>query len=167
MGLCGAESEGEEQICYVPCLAKFLAGGCRVVSPESRSWDFCVQLIDCFEECSVREVRVARVVGVVVRSRVSGAWLTSWLCLLGSTEGAVFSVSVEQSASSMRNAGVTEAADWLSSQLKKELSNIDTDEAVTLARVFSHYLNLMGIAETHHRCACSLVGWDRTRPLWW
>lgn len=56
-----------------------------------------------------------------------------------------------QSACNMRMAGVDHAAIWLSKQLEKELKGMDLDEAVPLARAFSHYLNLMGIAETHHR----------------
>jgi phosphoenolpyruvate carboxylase len=51
----------------------------------------------------------------------------------------------------MRMAGVSHAADWLSKQLEDEVSNMDLEEAVPLARTFSAYLNLMGIAETHHR----------------
>jgi len=56
-----------------------------------------------------------------------------------------------QSACNMRMAGVDDAAEWLSRQLERELSSMDLEEAVPLARAFSHYLNLMGIAETHHR----------------
>ncbi|KAJ7296741.1 hypothetical protein O6H91_15G022500 [Diphasiastrum complanatum] len=56
-----------------------------------------------------------------------------------------------QSACNMRSTGVDEAAEWLSKQLERELSNMTLEEAVPLARAFSHYLNLMGIAETHHR----------------
>lgn len=56
-----------------------------------------------------------------------------------------------QSACNMRTAGVEDAADWLSRQLEKEISSMTLEEAGPLARAFSHYLNLMGIAETHHR----------------
>jgi phosphoenolpyruvate carboxylase len=56
-----------------------------------------------------------------------------------------------QSACNMRMARVDHAAKWLSKQLEKELTTMDLDEAVPLARAFSHYLNLMGIAETHHQ----------------
>eukprot|EP00850_Spirogloea_muscicola_P006574 SM000031S11583 [mRNA] locus=s31:530160:538185:+ [translate_table: standard] len=56
-----------------------------------------------------------------------------------------------QSACNMRTTGVEEAAEWLSRQLEKELGNMTLQEAVPLARAFSHYLNLMGIAETHHK----------------
>lgn len=51
----------------------------------------------------------------------------------------------------MRLAGVMDAADYLSTQLEKEVSTMELEDAVPLARTFSHYLNLMGIAETHHR----------------
>ncbi|KAG6548357.1 hypothetical protein Mapa_010136 [Marchantia paleacea] len=56
-----------------------------------------------------------------------------------------------QSECNMRLAGVTDAADYLSKQLEKEVSTMELEDAVPLARTFSHYLNLMGIAETHHR----------------
>ena len=56
-----------------------------------------------------------------------------------------------QSACNMRMAKVDHAAEWLSKQLEKELKGMELEEAVPLARAFSHYLNLMGIAETHHR----------------
>ncbi|CAD6239291.1 unnamed protein product [Miscanthus lutarioriparius] len=36
-------------------------------------------------------------------------------------------------------------------QLEAELTAMSLDDALCLARAFSHYLNLMGIAETHHR----------------
>ena len=51
----------------------------------------------------------------------------------------------------MRMAGVENAAEWLTKQLEQEISNMTLEEAVPLARAFSHYLNLTGIAETHHR----------------
>ncbi|CAM6092718.1 unnamed protein product [Calypogeia fissa] len=56
-----------------------------------------------------------------------------------------------QSACNMRMAGVTNAAEMLSKQLEEEVSTMELEEAVPLARTFSAYLNLMGIAETHHR----------------
>ena len=38
------------------------------------------------------------------------------------------------------------------------------EEALTLARAFSHFLNLMGIAETHHRLAIvDMRMWKRTK----
>ncbi|KAK4763236.1 hypothetical protein SAY86_009004 [Trapa natans] len=56
-----------------------------------------------------------------------------------------------QSACNMRMAGIEDAAELLEKQLASEISNMELEEALTLARAFSHYLNLMGIAETHHR----------------
>ncbi|KAL6011012.1 Phosphoenolpyruvate carboxylase 4 [Asimina triloba] len=56
-----------------------------------------------------------------------------------------------QSASNMRMAGMENTAELLEKQLALELSELTLEEALTLARAFSHYLNLMGIAETHHR----------------
>ncbi|KAL2904953.1 Phosphoenolpyruvate carboxylase 4 [Bienertia sinuspersici] len=56
-----------------------------------------------------------------------------------------------ESACNMRNAGIEETADLLEKQLISELSKMGLDEALMLGRAFSHYLNLMGIAETHHR----------------
>lgn len=46
-----------------------------------------------------------------------------------------------------------EAADLLDKQLATDISKMTLEDALSLARAFSHYLNLMGIAETHHRCA--------------
>ncbi|GMH01843.1 hypothetical protein Nepgr_003682 [Nepenthes gracilis] len=56
-----------------------------------------------------------------------------------------------QSACNMRTAGIEDTAELLEKQLASELSKMNLEEALTLARAFSHYLNLMGIAETHHR----------------
>ncbi|CAA0822447.1 Phosphoenolpyruvate carboxylase 4 [Striga hermonthica] len=56
-----------------------------------------------------------------------------------------------QSACNMRNAGIEDTAELLEKQLAAELSKMTLEEALTLARAFSHYLNLTGIAETHHR----------------
>ncbi|GKV39341.1 hypothetical protein SLEP1_g47123 [Rubroshorea leprosula] len=56
-----------------------------------------------------------------------------------------------QSACNMRQAGIEDTAELLEKQLITEISNMTLEEALTLARAFSHYLNLMGIAETHHR----------------
>ncbi|KAL6542324.1 Phosphoenolpyruvate carboxylase 4 [Orobanche minor] len=55
------------------------------------------------------------------------------------------------SACNMRNAGIEDTAELLEKQLAAELSKMTLEEALTLARAFSHYLNLTGIAETHHR----------------
>ncbi|KAB2624359.1 phosphoenolpyruvate carboxylase 4-like [Pyrus ussuriensis x Pyrus communis] len=56
-----------------------------------------------------------------------------------------------QSACTMRNAGIEDVAEVLEKQLASEISNMSLEEALILARAFSHYLNLMGVAETHHR----------------
>lgn len=56
-----------------------------------------------------------------------------------------------QSACNMRIAGIEDTADLLEKQLASELSKMTLEEALSLARTFSHYLSLMGIAETHHR----------------
>ncbi|KAJ0962817.1 hypothetical protein J5N97_027939 [Dioscorea zingiberensis] len=56
-----------------------------------------------------------------------------------------------QSAVNMRIAGMEDTAELLEKQLAKDISKIGLEEALSLARAFSHYLNLMGIAETHHR----------------
>ncbi|KAI3844936.1 hypothetical protein MKX03_019311 [Papaver bracteatum] len=56
-----------------------------------------------------------------------------------------------QSACNMRMANIEDMAELLEKQLVSEISDMTLDEALTLARAFSHYLNLMGIAETHHR----------------
>lgn len=53
----------------------------------------------------------------------------------------------------MRMAGIEDTAELLEKQLASELSKMTLEEALAIARTFSHYLNLMGIAETHHRCA--------------
>ncbi|KAL6580127.1 Phosphoenolpyruvate carboxylase 4 [Orobanche minor] len=56
-----------------------------------------------------------------------------------------------QSACNMRMAGIEDTAELLEKQLAAELSKMTLEEALTLARAFSHYLNLTGIAETYHR----------------
>ncbi|VFQ95358.1 unnamed protein product [Cuscuta campestris] len=56
-----------------------------------------------------------------------------------------------QSACNMRIAGIEDTAELLEKQLASELSKMTLEEALSLARTFSHYLSLMGIAETHHR----------------
>ncbi|KAF5449407.1 hypothetical protein F2P56_029857 [Juglans regia] len=71
--------------------------------------------------------------------------------------GGIFMEKVErnrtlaQSACNMRMAGIEDMAELLEKQLASEISKMTLEEALTLARAFSHYLNLMGIAETHHR----------------
>ncbi|KAM5551064.1 hypothetical protein ABKV19_027440 [Rosa sericea] len=56
-----------------------------------------------------------------------------------------------QSACSMRLAGMEDTAELLEKKQASENSKMSLEEALTLARAFSHYLNLMGIAEVHHR----------------
>ncbi|CAN1296282.1 Phosphoenolpyruvate carboxylase 4 [Linum perenne] len=58
---------------------------------------------------------------------------------------------VAQSACNMRLAEIEDSADMLEKQLAAEMSQLTLEEALTLARAISHFLNLMGIAETHHR----------------
>ena len=48
-------------------------------------------------------------------------------------------------------AGLVQMAEILENKLASDISEMTLDEALTLARAFSHHLNLMGIAETHHR----------------
>ncbi|EPS69811.1 hypothetical protein M569_04952 [Genlisea aurea] len=56
-----------------------------------------------------------------------------------------------QSACNMRMAGMEETAEVLEKQMAEEMSKLTLEEALSIARAFSHYLNLTGIAETHHR----------------
>ncbi|XP_061339264.1 phosphoenolpyruvate carboxylase 4-like isoform X2 [Gastrolobium bilobum] len=56
-----------------------------------------------------------------------------------------------QSACNMRHSGIEDMAEMLEKQLASELSKMTLEEALILARAFSHYLTLTGIAETHHR----------------
>lgn len=56
-----------------------------------------------------------------------------------------------KSACSLRNKGIEGTAELLEKQLASELSKMTLEEALILARSFSHRLNMMGIAETHHR----------------
>ncbi|KAF5957988.1 hypothetical protein HYC85_005213 [Camellia sinensis] len=56
-----------------------------------------------------------------------------------------------QSACNMRLAGIEDTAELLEKQLASEMSKMTLEEALTIVRAFSHYLTLMGIAETHHR----------------
>ncbi|XP_011008773.1 PREDICTED: phosphoenolpyruvate carboxylase 4 [Populus euphratica] len=60
-------------------------------------------------------------------------------------------LTLAQSACNLRMAGIEDTAELLEKQLASEISKMTLEEALTLARAFSHYLNLMGIAETHHR----------------
>ncbi|XP_018508651.1 phosphoenolpyruvate carboxylase 4 isoform X2 [Brassica rapa] len=56
-----------------------------------------------------------------------------------------------QSALNLRLAGIEDTANLLEKQLTCEISKMPLEEALTLARAFTHSLNLMGIADTHHR----------------
>lgn len=60
-------------------------------------------------------------------------------------------LTLAQSACSLRNKGIEDTAELLEKQLASELSKMTLEEALILARSFSHRLNMMGIAETHHR----------------
>uniref|UniRef100_A0A6N2MSW1 phosphoenolpyruvate carboxylase n=1 Tax=Salix viminalis TaxID=40686 RepID=A0A6N2MSW1_SALVM len=60
-------------------------------------------------------------------------------------------LTLAQSACNLRFAGIEDTAELLEKQLASEISKMTLEEALTFARAFSHYLNLMGIAETHHR----------------
>ncbi|KAJ6899410.1 phosphoenolpyruvate carboxylase 4-like [Populus alba x Populus x berolinensis] len=60
-------------------------------------------------------------------------------------------LALAQSACNLRLAGIEDTAELLEKQLASEISKMTLEEALTFARAFSHYLNLMGIAETHHR----------------
>nr|AAD49968.1 Similar to gb/X90982 phosphoenolpyruvate carboxylase (ppc1) from Solanum tuberosum [Arabidopsis thaliana] len=55
-----------------------------------------------------------------------------------------------QSALNLRMAGIEDTANLLEKQLTSEISKMPLEEALTLARTFTHSLNLMGIADTHH-----------------
>ncbi|TYH96725.1 hypothetical protein ES332_A12G197400v1 [Gossypium tomentosum] len=71
--------------------------------------------------------------------------------------GAQFMAKIERirllalSASNMRLSGIENMAALLEKQLASEISEMTLEEALKLARAFSHYLTLMGIAETYHR----------------
>nr|CAB3476574.1 unnamed protein product [Digitaria exilis] len=58
--------------------------------------------------------------------------------------------NLAQSAVSMRAAGMEDTAAVVERQLEADLAAMSLEDALCLARAFSHYLNLMGIAETHH-----------------
>ncbi|KAK9114715.1 hypothetical protein Syun_021512 [Stephania yunnanensis] len=59
--------------------------------------------------------------------------------------------TLAQSACNLRTAGVEDTAELLEKQMASEMSNMSLEEVFTLGRAFSHFLNVMGIAETHHR----------------
>lgn len=52
---------------------------------------------------------------------------------------------------SLRSTGLEAQSDLLRVELEGRLSGLSQEELLPLARAFSHYLNLMGIAENHHR----------------
>ncbi|KAJ4835167.1 Phosphoenolpyruvate carboxylase 4 [Turnera subulata] len=56
-----------------------------------------------------------------------------------------------QSACNMRMAGIDDMGELMEKQLAAEISKMTLEESFTVARAFGHYLNLMSIAETHHR----------------
>ncbi|PWA69995.1 phosphoenolpyruvate carboxylase 4 [Artemisia annua] len=56
-----------------------------------------------------------------------------------------------ESACLIRAAGIESTTEFLEKQLASELSKMTLEEALKLARAFSHFLSLMGIAETHHK----------------
>ncbi|KAL7213387.1 hypothetical protein ACSBR2_015997 [Camellia fascicularis] len=56
-----------------------------------------------------------------------------------------------QSACNMRLTGIEDTTELLEKQLALEMSKMTLEEALTPVRAFSHYLTLMGVAETHHR----------------
>lgn len=51
----------------------------------------------------------------------------------------------------MRQTGGPDEANWLFNRLREEISSLSLEEAIPMIRHCSHYLNLSGIAETHHR----------------
>ncbi|KAK7353666.1 hypothetical protein VNO80_19117 [Phaseolus coccineus] len=53
-------------------------------------------------------------------------------------------------ACSMRRKGIQHMVGLLEKQLASELSKMTLEEALTLARAFSHHLTLIGVAETDH-----------------
>ncbi|KAI7726291.1 hypothetical protein M8C21_014347 [Ambrosia artemisiifolia] len=59
--------------------------------------------------------------------------------------------TLSQSACLIRAAGIENTAELLEKQLAAELSKMTLEEALKLARAFTHFLSLMGIAEIHHR----------------
>ncbi|EMS56511.1 Phosphoenolpyruvate carboxylase 4 [Triticum urartu] len=56
-----------------------------------------------------------------------------------------------QSAMTMRGAEMEDTATVVERQLEAELSAMSLEDSLSLARAFAHHLNLMGIAERHHR----------------
>ena len=58
---------------------------------------------------------------------------------------------ISESAHSLALSSEEEAAEYLRQKLRAELRDITLEESIPLIRYCSHYLNLTGIAETHHR----------------
>ncbi|XP_047053158.1 phosphoenolpyruvate carboxylase 4-like [Lolium rigidum] len=56
-----------------------------------------------------------------------------------------------QSAATMRGAGMEDTAAVVERQLEAELAAMSLEDSLAIARAFSHYLNLTGIAERYHR----------------
>ncbi|CAM0879308.1 unnamed protein product [Alopecurus aequalis] len=56
-----------------------------------------------------------------------------------------------QSAVTMRGAGMEDTAAVVERQLEAELAAMSLEDSLSIARAFSHYLNLTGIAERYHR----------------
>ncbi|KAM0927344.1 hypothetical protein ACQ4PT_002818 [Festuca glaucescens] len=56
-----------------------------------------------------------------------------------------------QSAATMRGAGMEDTAAVVERQLEAELAAMSLEDSLSIARAFSHYLNLTGIAERYHR----------------
>ncbi|KAF6154816.1 hypothetical protein GIB67_032428 [Kingdonia uniflora] len=51
----------------------------------------------------------------------------------------------------MRTVGIENTTELFEKQLALEMSEMTLEEALILAKAFSHYLNLMAITETRHR----------------
>ncbi|XAR65368.1 Phosphoenolpyruvate carboxylase [Bertholletia excelsa] len=62
---------------------------------------------------------------------------------------------LSMSACNIRLAGVVDTAELIEKQLASEMSKMTLEEALTLARAFSHWLTFTSIAETHHRSSQS------------
>ncbi|KAL0898253.1 hypothetical protein Bca101_082214 [Brassica carinata] len=54
-----------------------------------------------------------------------------------------------QSALNDCHDGIEDTVELLETQLPSEISNMSLEEALTLARAFSHFLNMLGVAKTH------------------
>ncbi|KAG5062973.1 hypothetical protein JHK85_004156 [Glycine max] len=72
------------------------------------------------------------------------------LILLGRCRSAVGNATFTFLGGHLEFAGMEDLAEMLEKQLASELSKMTLEEALPLARAFSHHLTLMGIAETHH-----------------